>query len=379
MISFKQLDVLSGFKNEDFLVSSFYLCLERGRATNKEAKIITKDMIKNTSEELPNKDLNKIQLESLYTDFAKIQSVIEGLEPGKNRGVAFFSCSGANFWQHYTLPKCFSNSLVVGPQPFLRPLKALLEEYKRYCIVVLEKERARTFGLYLEEIEDYSDIFSEVPSKVKEGGWYGLEERKIQRHIEDHAHRHYKKVAESTMQFFNEYHFNWLILGGPDDILKEFENHLHSYLRQRVVGKFTGDVSKATIHEILQRSLEVTQQVERKQEQELVKQIITKYRNGGLAVVGLRNTIQALTLGEVHTLAVSETLYHPGTICRNCSFLGVDELVCPLCGGQLQEVPDIISEAIGLATQQNSQLHHLRNENDLQEAGGIGALLRFKI
>lgn len=379
MIPFKQLEELSEFKNADFLMSSFYLSLKRGRATNKEAKITTKAMIKETSEKLQGQDLNKMQLESIYQDFATIQNTIESIEPGKNRGIALFSCSGANFWQHYILPRCYSNTLIVGPQPYQRPLKALQEEYKRYCVVVVERERARIFGLYMEEIEDYSSIFHEVPPKVKEGGWYGREERKIQRHIEDHAHRHYKRAAELTMQFFKDYRFDWIILGGSDEVLKEFENHLHSYLRQRLVGKFTGEVGKASLNEILQKSLEITSEVERKLEQELVGQIIDKYRNGGLAVVGLKNTLQTLTLGEVHTLAVSDDLYHRGIICRNCNFLGVDELVCPRCSGELEEIPDLISEAIDIAIQQNCQFQHLHSKNDLREEGGIGALLRFKV
>lgn len=379
MISFKQIEALSGLENADFLISSFYLCLERGRATNKEAKIITKDLIKYRFEELQRGEVNKIQMDSLETDFSRIQSYIEDLEPGRSRGVALFSCSGADFWQEYRLPRCSANALLVGPKPYKRPLVDLLEQYKRYCVIVVERDKARIFSVYMNEIEDFSSIFSEVPAKVKEAGWYGLEEKRIQRHIEDHFHRHFKQVAEISMQFFKDYHFDWLILGGLDNVLNDFEGHLHNYLQQRLVGKFSGGVGKATVPEILSKSLEVIRQVELRQQQELVSQILDRYRNGGLAVVGLENTLQSLTLGEVHTLAVVEGLCHSGITCQSCKYLGINGSNCPLCGERMQEVEDVIHEAMELAVQQHCQIQTLNNENGLNDSGGIGALLRYKI
>jgi peptide chain release factor subunit 1 len=36
------------------------------------------------------------------------------------------------------------------------------------------------------EIEEQTEILDDVPPKVRGAGWYGLSEKRIERHVEDH-------------------------------------------------------------------------------------------------------------------------------------------------------------------------------------------------
>jgi peptide chain release factor subunit 1 len=83
----------------------------------------------------------------------------EGLKPG---AIAIFSCSGKGFYQKIELPRRVRDRMVVDATPWVRPMRAVLDEYHRACVLILDKETARTWELYQGEINETSEILDEV-------------------------------------------------------------------------------------------------------------------------------------------------------------------------------------------------------------------------
>ena len=50
--------------------------------------------------------------------------------------------------------------------PYLRPLIAALDEYARYGVVLMDKEKARFFTVYMGEIQEHEAVFDEVPRRT---------------------------------------------------------------------------------------------------------------------------------------------------------------------------------------------------------------------
>src|SRR5207245_2033727 len=98
------------------------------------------------------------------------------------------------------------------------------------------REKARIFLAKMGQIREVSDLFDDVPGQHEQGGW---SQARYQRHIEEHVGRHLKRVAEVLLRFFKRRNFDHLILAGPEEILPQFEQALHDYLRQRVVARTT--------------------------------------------------------------------------------------------------------------------------------------------
>lgn len=378
MIGYKDIGKLMDFNGEEYMVTSYYLNIDGSKVSKKEYEIITKDMIKERSEELGRRKLDRAQLNSVEEDFNKIHKFITyDFDRKGHRGLALYSCTGKKFWQVYSLPRPFKNRLVVDHNPYIHPLSMLLEEYRRYCTIIVDREKARIFEVYLGDIKEQKEVFDEVPAKVRMAGWYGLEEKRVALHIEDHVHRHFRHVTDVLMNFFKKYNFNGLILGGNQTVLPQFEALLPAYLQERIVGSFPVE-SHVSTEEVLSKSLQVEQEVERKEEEKLVKRLLEEAGAGGLGVVGLEDTLKALQAGSGRMLLVSNGFSAKGSICKGCGHLSTAVEVCSLCGQSMVTVPDIVEEVIELTFQKGCKVEHVFSDSDLKAHGNIGALLRFK-
>lgn len=99
----------------------------------------------------------------------------------------------------------------------------------------------------------------------------------------------------------------------------------------------------------------------------------------GLAVCGLKDTIEAVKNGHLELLLVSKGYKQRGWICEKCQL--VDSYLtdkCSNCGGKVSQV-DVIEEIIEFAERTGTKIEFVDNNPILQELGGVGGLLRFKI
>jgi peptide chain release factor subunit 1 len=267
----------------------------------------------------------------------------------------------------------------------------LLDEFKRNCVLVADSRTARIFTLYLGDFEEYPDeyIQHDVPDRVSakdsmtaEGGgdvWGGLGDQRIQRHIEDHIHRHLKNVSERALQLFKAEKFARLILGGPDDkLLAWLKDHLHSYLRERLVGEFYANPENSKT-ELKEKALEAAEKYERHREKELIDQLMELKAPGGKAVLGVEPTLEALKLGQVQTLVVHHDFRVSGYICPKDRILSTYLESCPLCEEAMREVEDLADEMVEEALSQSAEVEHIFIDHQEFSDQGVGALLRFTV
>ena len=75
-------------------------------------------------------------------------------------------------------------------QPHLAPLYALLGEYERVAAILIDKERARLFIVYLGAIEEQRELRDWVPGKQATGGWFALAQTHYARRHEEYVLHH---------------------------------------------------------------------------------------------------------------------------------------------------------------------------------------------
>lgn len=325
--------------------------------------------------------LTRGQLRALEGVFARLQSRVQGLAGSLERTrllVVFASPEG--LWQEFRLPVALPTRLVVDRDPYIRPVTALLEEFRRYCVLVADARKARLFSLHLGDIEEHLGLFADdVPSKVKSGGWAALQQKRIQRHIEDHIHRHLQQVAERAFQFFKENRFDFLILGGPQDkTLPKLSDHLHSYLQARIAGAFHAE-PESEVGVLKEKALAVAQAWERKEEAQRIDRLLDASGAARKGVLGLDATLEALMLGQVHTLVVRHDFRAHGFLCPDDYYLSTSAQSCPLCGRSMEPVADLVDEMVEEAIAQNAEIEHVFAHHQAFSPHGVGALLRFPL
>ncbi len=373
MVAFEQIQRLTRLQNKNFPVSSLYLHLWPDRRIH-HAEL--KDLIKNEQEKLNQGDLSKEEKKSVEEDLKRFQEFVETFQESSYKGLAIFSCTAQDIWEVFLLRQPVRDLLVLNLSAYIRPLVFTLNEYRRICVLLIDRTRARIFEIFMGEMEEQSGIFSDVPSKVREGGWYGLSEKRIDRHVEEHLHDHLKKVADKVFVHFRERGFNWLFLGGQSEILPIAENAFHPYFRERLKRTFRMDLD-ASPQEVFNKALALEQEVKKEEDCALVSRLLNSLKPGGVGVSGIHETLSSLYEKNVYTLLLEEGFSREGAYCTSCGFMGLRTGLCPICRKTMAPVPDIIDEAVATAINQNSEVFHINAACGLKEVGSIGALLRY--
>lgn len=379
MITRLHIDRLLYFQGREHLVTSCYLNLDRTKMAPQMLKIRVKDLLHAAQHELAVKAATHEQRESLREDFKNIEEfAMQEVVANSHKGIAVFSCAGQKFWQSYRLLRVVRNVLIADRVPYIRPLTAILAEYRRYCTVLVDRTHGKLFEVYMGTILERTEVLNAVPRRVREGGFKGRGERSIERRHEHAVQQHFQDLAAAVFKMFEREKFDALVLGGHRDVLALFKQHLHPYLKQRWAGDFHCEPAKATVAEVLAQTLEVEDQAEWQHERKLAAELVQKARASNLAVAGVSATLGAVASGEAQTLLVEDDLELPGYVCYSCHFSSLEPRNCPHCGKPTEPCPDIVDEAIELALKKNCQVEHVRGPTALREAGRMGALLRFR-
>jgi peptide chain release factor subunit 1 len=319
-------------------------------------------------------ELDEESMRSVQEDTRSMDRHVRGeFERGSNRGLAMFSAHGAGLWETVALSRPVRDRATIGPHPDLLQLEALLEVYESFCTVLVDSEKARLFLAELGRIEERTELEDDVPGRHDQGGW---SQKRYGRHIDEHRQKHLKRVAHVLFRFYKRRRFDHLILAGPEEVVMELEHELHDYLAKLVRARVPLPMT-ASVAEVLERSLALEEELERRRERETVDRVTADQAAGRRAVSRLGPTLQALGEGRVGTLVVAADLTAPGFECARCGAAAETNGACPLCGGAMRPVPDVVESAVAMAFRQGARVETVTQDGGLRTMGGIGALLRY--
>ena len=372
------IEALTGFKGRDDLVTSFYLDTDKSRLSKKEIQVSLKNLLATARLQVEAMNAAKDKKESLATDLDRIGAhVTQGLGSLTAPGLAVFSCSRRDFWRPLELPHGPRNRTIFDSTFYVRPLAAIVDRFSRICVLLLSRREARWFEVVLGEIKALESLTSDVPAKIREGGFEGTESRRIERHLEARVHDHYKKIAQTTFDLFKKHDYDWLLLGCEDNHHTDIASHLHTYVKERIKGRVKSRVTDPA-SKILKEALDVETRVKRAEEEDVVQKLIAELERGGRACSGLKETLHRLNQFEVQSLVVTHNFSRQGRICPTHRYLYVDELQCPVCEKKTEILLDVIDEAIETAFKRRCTVKQIAPPSKLDRYGQIGAFLKYK-
>lgn len=380
MITYANVQEVLKFQGGGFPVTSLYLLTDRKEVTLDQMVTQAHSLLNAHARELLSRSLPHAHRESVVTDFRKIREYVEQLPEATFKGLAIFACSGKNFWQVYTLPQRVKNALIVDSDPYIRPLVAILNQYHRLAFLLVDRRRAQLFELFMGEIQEQTELISpDVPAKVRFAGWYGLEEKRVVRHIEQHIHEHFKRVAETLYQLYKTRQYDYFILSAQPHILPEFEKHLHTEIINRVIARLDVEPFSLDINQVKEKALRIEREFMEERLARQVEELVTAAKKDHRAVVGLRETLKAANLKAIRTLYIVEDKKIRGRQCSHCGYLTLEAPKCPICQHSTRPVADFFDELVEATLHMNGEYFTVPAHNPLSEYEGVGAWLRFKI
>ncbi|HWX95688.1 MAG TPA: hypothetical protein VNZ01_02465, partial [Solirubrobacteraceae bacterium] len=245
--SWETIRRIGGLRGDGLPIVSAYVPVQPGPEGRKLAGSET-DSLLHTVRPLANgRELAHAARLSLRGDIDRIGEFVKSASL-KAGTLSIFSCSGAGLFEAIGLPRAVRERIIVEQTAATRPMMAVLDEYRRCCVVVVDRETAHAWELYLGEVLDLGAL----PGAGRRGLGLAANERRDDHRAEELQKRHFREVAAALEELFRSRGYDILVLGGHEDELPRFAELLSKALRERVVGTFPADqhtVKPATVRE----------------------------------------------------------------------------------------------------------------------------------
>jgi peptide chain release factor subunit 1 len=264
--------------------------------------------------------------------------------------------------------------IMVDATPWVRPLLAVLDEFHRTGVVVVDQEAARTWNLYMGEISETSEVFARALGRPEYTGRYGREERA--RSEAEAVRRHFRRVAAVLDDFHRAGRFELLVIGGHEHEIPAFEAFLPHSLRATVAGTFAIDPNTATVAGVRAGAEPILDRYEREEEQRWVAETLERAARGSLAALGLERCLWAGSVSGIQRLLVQDGSVAPGVVCDQSGWLGVSGGTCPLCGEPTRTTDDVIDELAESVIDAGGSVEHVLGDTPLRDHL-LAADLRF--
>ncbi len=281
---------------------------------------------------------------------------------------------------------------------YLEPLQTMLEERDIYGLLVIDRKEATIGFLKGKSIQVVKNMQSLVPSKHRMGGQSSL---RFERLIEIAANEYFKQVAETCNTIFlGEKGLSGILLGGPGSTKDFFykESYLHYELQKKVVDTFdTGYTDEYGLRELVDKAKDRLKDLDIMKQKALMDRFMAEIRkpDDGLATYGIKEVKQALDMGAVALLLVSEGLrkMEREFTCNSCGNVqkeiqSDEEAVAPACsncGGQMQMTSekDLVDEMFETADRMGTEIQLISAASEegkmlLNAFGGLAAVLRYR-
>ncbi|HWF72649.1 MAG TPA: hypothetical protein VG186_04845 [Solirubrobacteraceae bacterium] len=311
---------------------------------------------------------------SLREDIERIEELVKNELPIE-RAAAIFACSGGGLFEVIELPRAVGTRVTVEATPWVRPLLTVLEEYERLLAVVVEREGAHLWELYLGQYRDAGRL------RGPELRRFGAEGRRAHspQHHDDKGDRLERQFFKDLAAALEHLSYDVLVFGGHEHELPHLLEVLPQPVSERTIGTFAIDPGTATPAQVRERAEEILEEHERERERGLAQEVEESVAAGGRAALGLESCLWAASVQAVQTLLVTEDATAPGVVCEEGHWLAAGGDRCPVCGRETRATEDVIEDLVEKVSESGGSVRHIRIEDTVLDKQLTGALLRFPL
>ena len=374
------LDRLTRLPAGPHRVVSCYARLEPRDRTRNRYLIVFKDRMKALQEDPQMVTLRREERLAVGRDLARIQGYLEHVRGLPHaRGLAVFACEGLDLFEAVPLRRVHRTRVVLDDTPWVAELVAASREAEPIVVALLDRAIAKFFTVSPASAVELSSGFT-VSAR---GGKFrsdrqdapGKGERDYHGRLAEERHRHYAMIAERLEELVRDGPARGIVVAGPDDHTAALVRFLPDSLAARVLGTARLNPTSATPADVQEAAYRTGEEHERKAvAAELAG--LEESIGTGWAVEGARETLVALSRGQVRTLYVRENLEGGGFRCSATRKLVLAKADCA-GEGDPQPVRDLVDEAIEEALRQRARVV-VPHEAVADVVDGLAATLRFR-
>jgi hypothetical protein len=310
-------------------------------------------------------DLDRDGSRSLRRGIARALDMVPTLEGHRGHGWAFFVNDQLGLERQVIVPPRVWDCAMAGPRPYLRPLRAALDEFRRVATVVLDARRAEITVSYADEVLDHRVLEAEVVRKSNRGGWHGLDERRNKGHADEVRNRLWRETAETLAIVGRDIGIDVVFVGGQKKATDALVGSLPPALGKLVGSTFAIDVHTVTEGRLLETVRSLEEAYERQEEKRLVAAIYSARAADEPAAIGLDQVLRAVNQMAVAHLVVQHGAIVEGRACRSCGRLYLGDGACAACGAATAEISDVLEAMVHQVVTAGGVVEDVVAETDL--------------
>ena len=317
--------------------------------------------------------------QSFDRDAERILEYLGSIKP-TTKGAAIFACTGANDFfltREFNVPFA-EDHFFVFERPYIFPLVRLLEQNPMFAVVQADTNQANIFVFKRGNVIEKEEIENTRTSRTDVGGW---SQQRYQRSVDNFHQQHAKEVVEELEKIVRDDRIEQIVLTGDNAvIIPLLKAEMPKELEEKVVEVLSLNIDTPE-HEILEAAEKAVSQHQTLLDKEKIDNLNEQNYDDGLGVTGVEKTLEALANGQVQELYVSENF---DAIEYNAK--EVYKILTRYAPGEEDgEIPDIrqqgtiVDELLRRAVESADTIRFIKDDNLLSKAGGVGALLRYKM
>ena len=309
----------------------------------------------------------------LRDDIARIRAYAASADFDETHGLAIFAASGDGLFEPLHLPWPVPNLVSVDESPHVAPLVG--HPNGSWCVALVTRRDARLLRGSSARLVEEERIEDDVPGRHDQGG---LSQSRFERHIDEQARQHLKRVARRLGELRRDGGFDHLLIGATEQGYSELSALLDNDTRERLCGRLSVDVEHVSVAEATKAAAPLMREHEQLRRSELLDRVDEGLAPNGHAAVGVDEILACLNEQRVATLMLDSRLAVTGAECPACGWLTTTPNgSCPADGGKLRPRPDLVEPTVDRALAQDADIFRLVDDPRIGAHGGVAALLRF--
>jgi peptide subunit release factor 1 (eRF1) len=315
--------------------------------------------------------------ESFDRDAERINEYLRDELRASSNGAAIFACSAErDFFEaaQFDAP-IDENHLYTSYQPSVYSLARFIDHYPPYIALVADTNVAHLYVFGAGEEIEQRDIVSPNIHRTMIGGW---SQARFQRRIDKIRAHHAKDAVEELDRLTREENIERIVLVGDEVIIPMLREQLPQRLEQMVISTLRMDITTPE-HEVMKASFEAVRAHDARKDAEKIEDLLDTHLGSGYAVTGARDTLIALTLGQVDEMFLSASERDV----RDDLTGKAEELIPGLPedveGDGRARSAAIADELVARARHTNADVTFIEDATKLAGCGGVGAKLRFRL
>jgi len=371
-----KLEKLAAFAPNGFPFISLYLNTQPDQHGRDDFDRFVRKEFRNHAKTFAN---DSPERESFERDAGRISVYLRDKLESSANGLAIFACAGAdNYFNAIQLDAPIEkHALHVSQRPHLYPLARLIDQYPRYVALIADTSAARLFVFGLGKTESTEALNNLNTSRTLAGERPQL---RYQRRLDNYRMHYIKEVAQMLERVVHEENAKHIVLAGDEVFIPLFYEQIPAHLADKVIDVLRLDI-RTPEHEVLKATMESLRDNNIQTDAEKVRDLLDKYRAGGLAVVGLRDTLDALLRGQVDELILSASLKKISADQKTLSRIPSISTAPNTLAEHLAEQRSAAAVAdmlVARTLSTGAAVTFIEDTLLLGDVGGVGALLRYR-